>query len=213
MKKLTSLLIYLFLGIGLPLGLNPALVFQPKILVVMASCAIILLTQPAMDPAEAKAQSATDRYSFWVILWLSLIGIAAPVVEWGQMPAIAQVSISGASLLGLIILLSGILLRVWAIRVLGRYFTATVQIVEDHQIVQTGPYRWLRHPSYTGSWMAFIGVGLWLEAYLGLLLAFVGMSIAYYLRIRAEEQTLVRQFGHLYQTYQRNTYRLIPLIW
>ncbi len=213
MKKLFSLLIYLLIGISLPLGLNPGLIFHYKILLVIIACALIIFTQPSMDFGEARNRTQTDKHSFWFILILSIIGIAAPVLEWGLSEIGIQNSLSVFSITGITILFIGIILRVWAIKTLGSFFTATVQITENHSLIKHGPYRNLRHPSYTGSWLAFLGVGLWLESFVGLMIAITCMTLAYYLRIKAEEQTLLKTFGQQYISYQKKTFRMIPLVW
>jgi protein-S-isoprenylcysteine O-methyltransferase len=61
----------------------------------------------------------------------------------------------------------GFIFRVWSIRVLDRFFTSRVVIQSDHQLIRTGPYRYLRHPSYLGAWVSQIGISLLLQSLVG----------------------------------------------
>lgn len=107
----------------------------------------------------------------------------------------------------------GLIFRVWAIRQLGNHFTATVQILDGHQLITSGPYQLIRHPSYLGAFMAFVGIGLLLNAFWGGIVSGTAMSTAYYFRIIAEEKTLIQYFGSDYLKYKEQTKMLIPCVW
>jgi protein-S-isoprenylcysteine O-methyltransferase len=115
--------------------------------------------------------------------------------------------------LGLVLVLAGVLLRGWAIFSLGRYFRRTVTIEPEQRLVRRGPYRLLRHPSYTGLLLIFAGFGLaigsWLGAVVALLIAFAGTLP----RIRVEETALAEKFGDDYTDYANSTDRLVPRVW
>ncbi len=103
--------------------------------------------------------------------------------------------------------------RLWAIIALGRYFRAVVHIQEGHRVVRTGPYRVLRHPSYTGLLVATLGVGL-LFGNAGSTVVFELLLIAAVVyRIRIEEKMLLDGLGDAYADYMRETSRLIPRVW
>ena len=114
---------------------------------------------------------------------------------------------------GAALVLGGTIFRQWAIRTLGGYFTRTVLVSSDQRIVEEGPYRWVRHPSYTGALLAAAGVGLALgnAASLACLLAAMLPSFAY--RIRVEEEALIGALGDPYRAYRARTKRLIPFVW
>ena len=105
------------------------------------------------------------------------------------------------------------MLRGWAIVSLGRYFRRTVTIEPEQQLVRRGPYRLLRHPSYTGLLLVFAGFGLaigsWLGAAAALLIGFAGTLP----RIRVEEAALAEKFGDDYTDYANSTDRLVPHVW
>jgi protein-S-isoprenylcysteine O-methyltransferase Ste14 len=115
--------------------------------------------------------------------------------------------------LGVALVLAGTVLRAWAIVSLGRYFRRNVTIVPGQQIVRRGPYRMLRHPSYTGIFLILAGFGLafgsWVGAGVGLLIIFVGVLP----RIRVEERALSQAFEADYTDYANSTARIIPHVW
>jgi protein-S-isoprenylcysteine O-methyltransferase Ste14 len=115
-------------------------------------------------------------------------------------------------LLGLVLMLAGIAFRWHAMSVLGRFFTVNVSIQEDHTLVETGPYRYIRHPSYTGALITEVGVGLALGNWASLLALLVCAGIGYAYRISIEEKVLLAALGDPYRNYMRRTTRLIPFL-
>jgi len=114
--------------------------------------------------------------------------------------------------LGIALMLAGMPLRWWSIRVLARHFTVDVAIRPDHELVRRGPYRLLRHPSYTGLLMAFLGFALCLGNWLSLA-AMLPVVLVLLWRIQVEERVLAAAFGDRYAAYARETKRLIPFVW
>jgi protein-S-isoprenylcysteine O-methyltransferase Ste14 len=114
---------------------------------------------------------------------------------------------------GLIVLAAGVTLRTWAILTLGRLFKFVVVIQEDHRVVATGPYRLLRHPSYTGALVAFLGVGIALDNWLSMLTLVALPLAAILVRIRVEEAELGTALGQEYRSYASRTRRLVPGLW
>lgn len=195
-----------------PLAAKPELILHYKSLLLAFAAACLWLSQPAFKSSEARRDQQSDRFSIVVILLMSSLSVVASVVEWAYGND-ALASSTTATILGAVLLVSGIGIRVWAIRTLGKHFTATVTLTNDHRLVRSGPYRWVRHPSYLGAFMAILGCPLFLNAYWAVLIAFLAMSIAYYLRIGVEEKMLSVYFGDQYKDYQENTKRIIPFIW
>ena len=113
---------------------------------------------------------------------------------------------------GIILMILGIIFRQWSIAVLGRFFSATVGTQEGQKVVNRGPYRFIRHPSYTGVLLTLIGLGLALQsggAVIALILLF---CLAYGYRIHTEEKVLISELGEEYIVYKKKTKRLIPYI-
>lgn len=117
------------------------------------------------------------------------------------------------SLAGLGLLILGIVMRSIAIHTLGKYFTGTVVIKDDHQLIRTGLYRYLRHPAYTGTLLAHLGFGLAFANWLSLLLSTVPFLLVAMYRMRVEEQALLATFGDEYSSYCETSKRLIPRVY
>lgn len=114
---------------------------------------------------------------------------------------------------GLSLLITGVAIRWTAIYTLGKYFTGTVLIKEDHRLIQTGMYKHLRHPAYTGALIAHLGLGLSFSNWFSLVLSVVPYLVAVMYRIHVEEQALSEAFGEEYRSYSRSTKRLIPKLY
>lgn len=136
-------------------------------------------------------------------VWLSYSGLA-------RFPAELRAPLFW---IGIAMMVAGLLLRAWAVRVLAGYFTVDVTIRPGHRLIRNGPYRRLRHPSYTGSLMTFYGFALTLGNSGSLLVVVLPVTTAFLWRIRIEERVLSKAFPAQYADYVRETKRLIPYIW
>jgi protein-S-isoprenylcysteine O-methyltransferase Ste14 len=114
---------------------------------------------------------------------------------------------------GLVIFLVGLALTVWAYHTLGRFFSLDVQVQGDHAVVDSGPYRVLRHPGYAGVMYGFVGLGLALQSWVSVLLLLLGSAAALAYRARIEERFLVAELGDDYVRYMTRTRRLVPFVW
>jgi protein-S-isoprenylcysteine O-methyltransferase Ste14 len=115
--------------------------------------------------------------------------------------------------LGALIGWSGLLLRWWSFMTLGKYFTVVLKTSEDQSVVDRGPYRLLRHPSYTGLLLAFVGCGLmygnWVSATCSVVLVLTALTY----RIRVEERSLNAALGERYRAFASTRSRLVPFLW
>ena len=116
-------------------------------------------------------------------------------------------------LCGMTLMAGGMLLRWWSIRVLAQFFTVDVSIRPDHRIVSDGPYRVLRHPSYTGALATFYGFAMCLGDIAAALVVIVPVTLVFLWRIRVEEAVLAQAFPQDYPAYTRATKRLVPFVW
>jgi protein-S-isoprenylcysteine O-methyltransferase Ste14 len=114
---------------------------------------------------------------------------------------------------GLALLVAGVAVRWHAVYTLGKFFTGTVLIREDHRLLRTGLYRHVRHPAYTGALVAHLGLGLSFSNWYSLGFSLVPYVVAAGYRIRVEERALREAFGEEYESYARSTKRLIPKIY
>lgn len=128
-----------------------------------------------------------------------------------------KLEISGNGLLmmnaGSVIIIAGVALRWYSIRVLGRFFTRDVAIRENHRIVRSGPYRILRHPSYSGYLLAVTGIAVALNNWAASAEILIVNLAIYVHRMRIEESALRLAFGDAYIAYQAETKMIVPFIY
>ncbi len=157
-----------------------------------------------------------DRKSIWVMQGSSVLAVVAAVV-------IAP-STQGAVVLpwrntlleflfGMLLLWTGIGLRLWSIRTLGGLFHSRVMIHRDHPVVHAGPYRFVRHPSYTGALLTGVGIGILLGSWISLGIMLLLPLAGYLYRMSVEDAALTRSLGEPYASYARGTRRLVPFVW
>jgi protein-S-isoprenylcysteine O-methyltransferase Ste14 len=153
-----------------------------------------------------------DRGSMAVLIALVwggvVVGGAAVVLLPGAHIRTGTTAIFAA---GLALMLGGLVLRWYAVGVLGTAFTVTVGTQSGQGVVTRGPYRWVRHPCYTGRLLTILGVLLCTTNVVGLL-AFALPLAGYAYRIPVEERALVDGLGDEYRAYMRRTRRLIPFV-
>jgi protein-S-isoprenylcysteine O-methyltransferase Ste14 len=171
---------------------------------------VLEIRQAAMRRPEARR---ADRGSRIVLPLCYAAGYVAAVVLVRVAPAAAIRPQLAADCLGLVLLWSGVTLRLWCFRTLGRYFTFTVQTSGDQPVISSGPYRIVRHPSYAGVLLAFAGVGLFFHNYASLLALVAGVAVGVAYRIRVEEHAMLRDLGAPYQAYAAGRKRIVPFVW
>ncbi len=113
---------------------------------------------------------------------------------------------------GLALMIVGYVFTLWAFSILGRYFAPIARVRSDHVVIQKGPYRFIRHPMYTGQVLFFIGFGMALQSWVALLVILILTGILYTARIRSEEKLLVAKLGNEYVEYMKRTKRIIPFL-
>ena len=159
-----------------------------------------------------------DRGSLFVVIGTTGVGIvgaflfaakAPSATIAGGIPGIQWLCLA----LGATAIVCGSVGRQWAINTLGRFFTQNVQITDDQSVVTGGPYRWVRHPSYTADLVAFTGIGLALDNWLSLLAAATLPLLGLLVRIRVEEAALLTSLGEPYRAFADGKKRLVPRVW
>ena len=114
---------------------------------------------------------------------------------------------------GVVLFVAGLILRWWAIITLGRFFTVDVTIEKDHELIERGPFRIVRHPSYTGVLLAFVGLALSMGNWAALLVILIPIGAAFIHRMNVEEDALSRALGPRYAEYMKRTKRLVPFVY
>jgi protein-S-isoprenylcysteine O-methyltransferase Ste14 len=158
--------------------------------------------------------SSADRGSI-VIVWGAVAGGLAGAFVLARSAHGAEIHSGQWPLfvVGILLMVAGIVLRQWSVHTLGRFFTVDVRIHENQTVVDTGPYRWVRHPSYTGLLLTLLGVGLALGNWAALALLIVVPTAGVVARIRVEERALERALGEPYRRFEATRARLIPGVW
>ncbi len=111
---------------------------------------------------------------------------------------------------GISIIICGLAIRWWAILTLKKSFTVTVSIHEKQQLIKTGIYNFIRHPSYTGSILSFVGLGIAFNSWISIIVISIPITLAFITRIKIEENVLIEAFGDDYVQYCKKTSKLIP---
>jgi protein-S-isoprenylcysteine O-methyltransferase Ste14 len=154
-----------------------------------------------------------DRGSLMVLRAAYVGGALVAIAAERLLPAAAIRPDWLGAWLGLVLLWSGISMRLWSFRTLGRYFTFTVQTSSDQPVITDGPYRFVRHPGYTGLLLAITGIGFffgnWVSVICLALCALAGLAY----RIRVEERALMQTLGARYGDFAATRKRLVPLVW
>jgi protein-S-isoprenylcysteine O-methyltransferase len=156
---------------------------------------------------QAVSRDRRSLLVLWTVIVVSLwIGIQ---MVW-LFPSATVAYRCAFYLFGFVLFLAGLALRWYSIGYLGRYFTVDVSISTEHRLVDSGPYRYVRHPTYTGALLAFIGLGFCFGNWLTVLFLTVPIIGAFLWRIRIEEHALIEALGEDYRAYMQRTKRLIP---
>ena len=186
--------------------------------VFMVACLIWLIPEMVgMFPQQAKASrqavSIQDRGSLVILIGMQWVGLALNFFLAWLFPAAAILWQQKALfLLGVIFILLGVALRWYAIGQLGRFFTRHVAVSVDQPVVQQGPYRWIRHPAYSGTFLTMLGVGLAMTNIASLISLLLCVFLGHFYRVIIEEKALVRTIGQPYVEYMRRTKRFIPRV-
>ena len=152
-----------------------------------------------------------DRFSLKLLMIGSMLTLWVGIgLAFGQRGAMHNAAVQIA---GFIVMATGIAVRSTAIAQLGRFHTPNVAIREDHQLKVTGLYRLVRHPSYLGALIAYLGFSLALGNWLSVAVIMGIMPCLYGYRIHEEDAAMLAAFGDPYRAYCARTKRLVPWVY
>ena len=185
--------------------------------------AILLISERLLMRGRLSSdrERTADRGSLRLLL---VVIMASIILAWAAARLFPQASLASLFALdasaarhlyeaGLAVFAAGLGLRWLAIAWLGRLFTFDVAIAADHRVIDTGPYRLIRHPAYTGSLLSYMGLGLCAGNAVSLLVLVAPIAVAFLRRIAIEEAALVSALGSGYVDYMGRTRRLIPFVY
>ena len=167
-----------------------------------------LLTKQSGDRLKSR-----DRGSSRLLMLLMWLGLALGFTLSFELPQATMMwRRTLVFFVGITLMLAGLAFRFYAMRFLGRSFTYDVAVQSGQTIVEAGPYRYIRHPSYTGALITLLGLGLALGNWAAVLAILACVGTAYAYRIFVEESALVAVLGEPYKRYMRRTRRLVPFL-
>lgn len=170
----------------------------------------VLLTVRKRARTSGPSRDAHSWRLLWIVITASIFAgmIVARKVPAAALPEKQQIAAAGVALFAI-----GLVLRACAIALLGRFFTVNVAIAADHQLIEAGPYRYIRHPSYTGALLAFLGLSLTIGNWLSILVLMLPIIAVFIYRMNVEERALIAGLGEKYIAYIRRTKRLLPFVY
>ena len=213
LKQCLRTLAWVVVFFVVPLLPKPAMFVRWEVWFALALAFALTLTQPPIENKNLTEKTTEDRRSLLAIFVMGVLGFIVPMLDsayWHGTNLACQCGF--VAYIGAAICLIGLAFRVWSIRILGKFFTSRVEIQSDHRVIRHGPYKWIRHPSYLGSWAMYLGVSVLFQSHLGFLVTLLGFYFAYQYRIAAEEIALVQSLGQEYEDYRKKTWKLIPYL-
>lgn len=153
-----------------------------------------------------------DKASIWILTIFIAIGYllsfsigattTGRIYHWNTFFAI-----------GAILTIAGLIIRINSILTLKQHFTYTVTQIKEHELIETGFYKYIRHPGYLGQLIIFVGISTSLSNWLSVLFMMIPVLFGYIYRINTEERFMIENIGPKYIDYQKRTKRLIPMIY
>ena len=179
------------------------------IVVWVGSEVALAFARRSKDPSA----SSLDRSSLR-IMWITItLAVTAAVMVAGRPWGAFGGRWPGWGAVGVTLILAGLALRWWAILTLRHSFTVNVAVASGQSVIEGGPYAFVRHPSYTGVLLSFLGMGLLLRHWTSLIVLLVPITWALNYRIEVEERALVAGLGQAYTDFMRRRRRLVPFVY
>lgn len=196
----------------------PAWLLQPdalhfsKLWVLVGIGLLASITQPAYSPIDRNAPP-DDRGTATQLVWTVYTALILGVIEGFTWRYPLSMNWDSFSILMLIFAVSGAMLRAWAVSELGSFFSWHVRVQPEQKVINTGPYKIVRHPGYTGAWILYVCSLLFIHAWVVSALCGVFLLAGFLRRIRYEEELMLDSFGEQYSSYCLSVKRLVPVLW
>ncbi len=184
---------------------------MPRSLAIL--CLIWVVLEMCLARRSRPGATSKDGGSEMVLRLVVLASLFGGLIAAHRFQAFRLPARNGFYLIGVLVFVAGLALRIYSIVHLGRFFTLKVTIATDHRLIESGPYRFIRHPSYTGLLMMFLGIGLGIGDWLSVLVILIPVFAALRWRMKIEEAALLEALGDAYRIYMNRTKRLIPMIY
>jgi protein-S-isoprenylcysteine O-methyltransferase len=197
------------MGIGF---INIHFLLESKILIIFLIGIIASYYQAEYNPLKID-NNGVDKGTVLQIIWTVYITQMLALLELVFKNSDQAFAYDPGSIIFLSIALGGLYLRSWAYVTLGKFFTMHLETKDDQVLIETGPYRYLRHPSYTGAFLTYTFIPLFLGSYRAAIVSVVLLLFAFHRRITHEEKMLDAHMGEKYRAFCLKKARLLPFIW
>ncbi|MHC1739797.1 MAG: isoprenylcysteine carboxylmethyltransferase family protein [Anaerolineaceae bacterium] len=188
---------------------------DPKIIIIIAVSYLYGFFEVIMNIRQrnkTKVTNLRDKRSLWWLYGLITVGYALSfsigATKIGRIHDWNLFFVVGMSLFVI-----GLMIRIQSILTLKQFFTYSVAKVENQKIIETGMYKFLRHPGYLGQLIIFLGISISISNWLSMLAMMIPVVVGYAYRISVEEKFMLEQFGPNYLDYQKRTKKIVPFIY
>jgi protein-S-isoprenylcysteine O-methyltransferase len=211
-KKFIQGLIASLLVVCVPVMWNTAMLQAPQLWILVLIGVLASLFQPEYNPFK-RSPNTEDKGTANQIIWSVYLTQLSILIEAAYFRYPESIAWSTRTTFALILMVSGLAIRTWAVFTLGKYFTWHISTQEDQTIIKTGPYAFVRHPGYFGAFLTYASTALFLKAWFSFVLSLFILLFAFLRRIHYEEKKLKLELGNQYDSYCKSVKRLIPGIW
>ena len=188
---------------------------DPKIIIIIAVSYVYGFFEVIMNLRQKrKKQDAkeSDKNSLWLLYSLITVGyflsFSIGATKFGRIYWWNTLFATGIALVVI-----GLMIRIHSLLTLKQFFSYSVAIIENQKIIETGMYKFLRHPGYLGQLIIFIGISNSISNWISILVMMIPTTLGFLYRIKVEEKFMLEQLGEDYVNYQERTKRLIPKIY
>ena len=188
---------------------------DPKIIIIISISYLYGLFEVFMNLRQrgrGRVSSSGDKGSLWLLYGLITLGYALSfsigATKTGRVYPWNTFFVIGMALIAI-----GLMVRIHSILTLKQFFTYSVAKVENQRIIETGLYKFIRHPGYLGQLMIFFGISISVSNWLSVLLMMVPVTVGYLYRIQVEERFMLKEMGEDYLDYRSRTKKIIPMIY
>ena len=211
-KKFLQGLIVSSLIVMVPVIGNNAMLSAPHLWILIVIGILASLFQPGYNPFK-RSPNTEDKGTANQIIWSIYLTQLSVLIEAAYFRYPESISWGTLTTFALVLMVSGLVIRTWAVFTLGRYFTWHISTQENQKIIKTGPYAFVRHPGYFGAFLTYASTALFLKAWFSFILSLIILLFAFLRRIHHEEKELKLNLGSQYDSYCNSVKRFIPGIW
>lgn len=196
----------------LPVLGNAEILHAAHLWILLGIAVLASLLQPAYNPLAILFSSGDQGTGAQIIWSIYLVQLAA-TLEAAYLRYPNSVGWDAAALIALGGCIVGLAIRTWAVLTLGELFTMHISIEKNHQVIRTGPYALVRHPSYLGAFILYLSAAAFLHAWYATFAALILFPLAFLRRIGVEEERLQAEFSQDYEAYSKQSKKIIPFVW